>query len=237
MIEAQILCNEPCRIEDLNLHLQRGQEQWVAESLARKSKDLRKAQQAGKVSVYYRVVDHKKPRRHAPPNYQRNRPKPRVVQEPEPVVEREVVVEKVVEKIVEKAVEPDTAAIAAEIRAEIIGDVKSVIAQEIAKAMAEAQSAPQQAQSPMTAEMMAQVMETVLKRHTPVQTGGVVIPSKSAQKPEEDAPLYMPTGIVDKDAKAAISVQEKTKEGADDLDENARLLREMRRKRKKNGDK
>lgn len=239
MIEAQILCNEPCQIEDLSLHLQRGQEQWIAENLARRSKDLRKAQQAGKVSVYYRVVDRKKPRRHAPPNYQRNRPKPRVVQDaPKPVAEREVVVEKVIEKVVEKTIEPDTQALAAEIKAELLTDIKGTIAQEIAKAMASAapQSPSEPQQAPMTAEQMASVMEAVLAKHGGTGGGGVVMPSGHARKPDDDAPLYLPTGIVDKDAKAAISTKEEAKK-ADDLDENARLLREMRRKRKKKADK
>ena len=230
MIEAQIICNTPVLVPDLRLDLSRGEEVWIDETLARNSKDLGKALAVGKVKVFYRVRDRKKTRRMAPPNYQRNKPKPRVV------TEEKIVVETKMEK-------PDTAALAAEIKQELLGDLKGTIAEEIAKALA-ALPKPETPEAPapsLGAEEMAKVMEGVLKKHMPTQTGGVVIPSGRArpQKTEEaEAPLYMPEGIVDKDAKTAISVQSKTtKEGGDALDENARLLREMRKKRKTDGDK
>ena len=228
MIEAQILCNEPVMIPDLRLDLHRGEEIWIAETLARNSKDLGKALAVGKVKVYYRVRDRKKTRRHAPPAYQRLKPTPRVVTE-----------EKIVEKIVVE--KPDTAALAAEIKEELLGDIKGTIAEEIAKALA-AQPKPETPEAVPTlgAEEMAVVMEGVLKRHMPTQTGGVVLPSgrvRPEKRTEDETPLYMPEGIVDMDAKAEISVQTKTTKGGDELDENARLLREMRRKRKADGDK
>jgi len=227
MIEAQIICNAPVMIPDLRLDLSRGEEIWIDERMARHSKDLGKALAVGKVKVFYRVRDRKKTRRMAPPNYQRVKPQPRVVTET-----------KVVETKMEK---PDTAALAAEIKQELLGDLKDTIAAEIAKALA-AQPKPEIPEAPapsLGAEEMAKVMEGVLKKHMPTQTGGVVIPSGRTrpQKTEEETPLYLPQGIVDKDAKTAISVQSKTtKEGGDELDENARLLREMRRKRKTDGD-
>jgi len=131
--------------------------------------------------------------------------------------------------------------LAAEIKAELLGDLKGTIAEEIAKALAN-QPKPEAPEAPapqLGAAELAAVMEGVLKKHMPAQTGGGVVVTSGrprSEKTEDEAPLYMPTGIVDKDAKAAISVQSKTtKEGGDELDENARLLREMRRKRK-NGD-
>jgi hypothetical protein len=217
-------------VPDLKLNLSRGEEIWIDEALARNSKDLKNALAVGKVKVFYRVRDRNKTRRMAPPNYQRNKPSPRVVTEEKTVVETQM----------EK---PDTAALAAKIKQELLGDLKDTIAAEIAKALA-AQPKPETPEAPapsLGAEEMAKVMEGVLKKHLPTQTGGVVIPSGRARPQkaaaEDETPLYLPEGIVDKDAKTAISVQSKTtKEGGEELDENARLLREMRRKRKTDGD-
>jgi hypothetical protein len=120
-----------------------------------------------------------------------------------------------------------------EIKAGLLAGLRETIAQEVQKAMSEGNKPAEG----MNAQQMAQVLEQVLSKHVPAQTSGVVIPSraKPASSPGDDVPLYLPSGIVDKEAKTAISIQEKTDEAAEDLDETTRLLREMRRKRK-NGD-
>lgn len=226
MIEARILCNESCEIKDLELDLVRGQELWIGEQLARRSKDLRYAREAGKVSVAYRVNDPNKPRRHTPPNYQRTRPNQRLKAEtPKQVVSPPIPPK--VERVVPKA--PDSTTLIAEIKAELLGDLRGTIAQEIAKALAER---PQAQNNAMTAEQMAAVMEGVLRRHGGVASSPAPSQRASQSSRDPEMPLYMPTGIVDKDAKTAISVQEESTGG--DLDESTRLLREM--KKRKNGD-
>ena len=140
-------------------------------------------------------------------------------------------------------VEVDTDEIAAKLRAQMLGDLREVVAQEVGKIVAAqtAQEAPKETPAqpaPMDAEQMATVMEAAMKRVLGTQGGGVVVPSgssaaRSAPGPEE--PLYMPSNLVDKDAKVAISVKTETSETGDELDDATAALRAMKKKKKQLG--
>jgi hypothetical protein len=233
MMETQIICCEPCKIPDLSLDLHRGEEVWVANELAKNSKDLKRVLAIGQVRVYQRMRD-KKARRHAPPSYQRLKPKVRTqTPAPEkPAVEK--VIERVVEKIVvEKVIEaPDTEALAAQIKRDLLGEMAGTIEAAVAAAMAaQAPPAPTQSAPALDAATMAAIVQQAVAAALPAFTGGVVVPAKRREQADDEVPLYLPTGIVDKDVKAEITVKSESKD-SNDLDEAAKLLREMKRRKK-----
>lgn len=239
MIEAQIICSAPVEIPDLGLDLSRGEKVWVNDRLARNSQDLRRAIETGKVRVYRKNRRAKKvlakaPARPPPPFVQRSRPKPRVYEQPEPI---ETIIEKTT--IIEQTIDPEE--VARQVKTELLGDLRNTVAEEIGKAMAAAQEAqmaqaaqasppPPQAVVAQDPEQMAALIETVIKRVQQTQEGGN---QAEAQKPQVPAdPLYMPTNIVDKDAKAAISVSSKTSDDDGGVDDAAAALRALKKKRK-----
>lgn len=239
MTETQIICCEPCKIPDLSLDLHRGEEVWVANELAKKSKDLKRVLAIGHVRVYQRVRD-KKPRRHAPPSYQRLKPKVRTqTPAPAPAPPEKPAVEKVVERVVEKIIvekvveAPNTEALAAQIKQELLGEMAGTIEAAVAAAMAaQVPAEPTQAAPALDAATMAAIVQQAVAAALPSSTGGVVIaPTRRREETDEEVPLYLPTGIVNKDAKAEITVQSESKD-SDDLDEAAKLLREMKRGKK-----
>jgi len=212
MVEAQVICCEAVDIRDLNLNLKRGDEIWIDAPQAKASKDLLSAKQSGKVRVDYRERDRKQVRRHAPPNFSRMKAQTHSSQ-PDSAQE---------------APNPTTAAVMAEVKAEILGDLlgdlQKVIAEEIRKALSGVPAAP--AAPAMTPEQMAAVMEGVLSRQAP--RGAPVSPARSSESLGGDMPMYIPSGIVDKDSTSKIDIQEKN-DSAGGLDDNAKLLREMRK--------
>lgn len=231
MIEAQIICSHPCDIPDLGIvGLRRGEERWVSVAAAQKSQDLAKEQRKGNVRVYRRARRMETaPRRPAPPFVAASRPQVREHKEPE-VIEKHVEVE--VERVVEAQV--DTDELARKMKAELLGDLTSVIAQEVGKALAahepqEAPHAPSEAapaQPGLDAAQLENVLEGVLRRVG--VSGGGGAPGGSAPRGPED-PLFLPTDIVDKDAKGKITVKSKKSESTDDLDDAQAALREMKR--------
>ena len=245
MIEAKIICCEPVAISDLGLHLHRGQTIWINDLVARNSRDLRRAQAMGKVRVKRKDRGKKatKVSRPPPPFVLRSRPKPRVYEKPESIEKIVEVEKRVVEHtVIEHKVDSDE--VARKVKAELLGDIKNTIAEEVGKVLAASQASQETSEaSPapapaMGADEMASVLETVLKRVLPSQGGGAVLPSGSSgarNTPSADEPLYMPTNIVDKDAKAAITVESQTSKDGDDVDEAAQALRALRKKSRLKG--
>jgi hypothetical protein len=242
MIQAHLICCEPVDIPDLGLKLKRGEEVWLDDLVARNSSDLRRAQSTGKVRVSRSNRRYAKPPRVLPASHTQPKPKPRVYAKPEPeIIERTVIEERIVEKVVTADV--DTDEIATKIRAQMLGDLREVVAQEVSKMMTPQapQEAPEAApsQAPaMDAEQMATVMEAAMKRVLASQGGGVVVTSgsSSARKtPGPEEPLYMPSNLVNKDAKAAISVKTETSKTGDELDDATAALRALKKKKKQLG--
>jgi len=233
MIEAKIICSHPCDIPDLNIFgLKRGEERWVSASAAQASQDLAKEQGKGHVRVYRKVRRKEAaPRRPAPPFVAGSRPPVPERAEPE-------VVEKHIERVVEVESSVDVDELARKMKSELIGDLipdlKEAIAQEVGRALAEhPQKAPEPAPaaSPsMDAAQLESMLEGVLRRVGVSGGGGGAREGSRAKGPED--PLFIPTAIVDKDAKGKISVKSKKSEGTDDLDDAQAALREMKRARR-----
>lgn len=235
MIEAQIICCEPCDIPDLGIvGLRRGEERWVSIAAADASSDLAKEQRKGNVRVYRKVRRMEKaPRRPPPPFVAGSRPQVAPRLEPE-VIEKHVEVERIVE--VESKI--DTDELARKMKAELIGDfvpgLRAAIAEEVGKVLAarEPQEVPQPvpAQQPgIDAAQLENVLESVLRR-VGAPAGAGARQGSTPDGPED--PLFIPTAIVDKDAKGKITVKSKKTEGTDDLDDAQAALREMKRARR-----
>jgi len=236
-METQIICCEPCEIPDLSLNLHRGEEAWVANVLAKSSKDLKRVVAMGHVRVYQRMRDKKKARRHAPPSYQRLKPQVRTQTPAAPVVPvaapEQVIVEKIVERVVvEKVIEaPNTEALTAQIKRDLLGEMAGTIEAAVAAAMALQASQAPQAPPALDAAAMAAIVQQAVAAALPAPVGGGVVVAPSRRREDtEEAPLYLPTGIVDKNTKAEISVQSESK-GSGELDEATKLLREMKRRK------
>lgn len=239
MIEAQIICCNPCDIPDLGIvGLKRGEQRWVSIAAAQSSKDLAKEQGKGNVRVA-RKVQRKTavPSRPAPPFVAHSRP-----QNKDPVEKNNTVVEHHHETVVRETVvqEVDTEKLKAELLGDLIPGLRSVIAEEVGKVAAQAASeaaiaAPVPAASLDPAQLEG-VLENVLRRVMP--EGGVAGVAPRARKstgPEE--PLFIPGKIVSKDTKAKIDVKQKATEGGEDLDDAQAALRALRSKKRgrKNG--
>ena len=234
MIEAQIICCEKCEIPDLGLSLMPGQEEWVADAVARSSTDLQRVQGMGKVRVYRKARRmNRNPKRPPPPFVMRSRPQ--VVDQSTPkVVEK--IVEKVVEKIVEVPQEVDTEKIKAELLKDLLPGLRAVVAEEMSKVVAQqAPQTPQQAPQGIDPEQLESVLERVVRRVVPA--GGVA--SRTRKNAASEEPLFIPGNIVDKDVEAKIDVASKATEDTEDLDDAQAALREIKRRRraKKNEEK
>lgn len=227
MIEAQIICSNPCNIGDLGIvGLKRGDERWVSVAAAERSRDLAKEQGKGNVRVYRKARRMESaPRRPPPPFVAASRPQVHDRAGPE-------VVEKRVE--IERVVEVDTDELARKMKDELLGDIKSVIAQEVGKALAAQEPPAPQAAVPapepgLDATQLENVLEGVLRR-VGVSGGGSGGGGKQGSTKGPEDPLFIPTDIVDKDARGKITVKSKESEGTDDLDEAGAALREMKRR-------
>ena len=226
MIEAQIICSNPCDLPDLGIYgLKRGEERWVTVNAATSSSDLRREQRKGNVRVY-RKVRHttNPPKRPAPPFVAGSRPMAPRKPPPEPVRE------------VPPAVPVDAEEIAAKIRSELLGElipgIREAISQEVGKAVAQSQ-----AQAPAAAPQAGvdpEQLEAMLKRvvATAAGSGGSAAGSRSSSASENsgpEEPLFIPSKIVDKDTKGKIKVKSAKSEGGDDLDEAKRALAALKR--------
>lgn len=228
MIEALITCNEPCDIPDLGIFkFMRGEERWVSDAKALASKDLKKEQMKGNVSVTRKSRRNlqQSPKRPQPPFVAQSRPsnQERSAVKPETVVEKTVVQE------------VDTDKLKQDLLGELLPGLRAVVADEIRKATAEsapqapAQSATQQ--GGIDAAQMADVLESVLRRVAP--SGVAASSSGTSRKPSgPEEPLFIPGKIVAKDAKAKIDVKQKATEGGDGIDDAQEALRALKRKKR-----
>jgi hypothetical protein len=225
MIEAQVICSCPCKIQDLGLDLERGQEVWLADETARGSLDLLREQAKGNVRVMRksRRMDRRDPvRSHPPPFVALTRPQHRAPVEQPPEPRPEVV----------QGPPVDTDALAREVQMKIVEGLRPMIAEELGKALAsqqQAEVAPAPAPAPaaqLDQAQLAGVLESVLRRVMP--TGGA--PGAAREVASED-PLYMPGKLVDKDAKAKIDVKQTSSDETSDLDDAAAALRKIKRGR------
>jgi hypothetical protein len=228
-LEAQIICSAPCDIPDLGIYgLKRGEERWVSDVVASRSQDLVKECGKGNVRVYRKsrkMVP--PPRRPPPPFVARSRPsgeRPDVqVARQEPAEGK--VIEKIIERVVEVSTPMDTEALARQVKAEILGDllpgIRAVVQEEMGKTG-----------SGIDAGQLENVLESVLRRVMPAGgVGGGTSRTPARRSPEADEPLFIPTALVDKDAKSRISVKTETGGESESLDGAQELLREMKRRR------
>lgn len=231
MIEAQIICSSPCDIPDLGIYgLQRGEERWVSDLAAQKSRDLVKERGKGNVRVFRRSRRADTvPRRPPPPFVARSRPSGErsaapplpAPPEPEPVIER-VVVEHVPSPV-------DAEDLARRVKSEILGELLPSIRAVVHEEM---QTTSQGAS--LDAGQLENVLESVLRRVMPTGMVPAHVP-KAARAPETDEPLFLPSSIVDKDAKGRISVKTETGGESGTLDDAQDMLREMKRRREGEG--
>jgi hypothetical protein len=219
-IEAQVICSSPCKIQDLGLDLQRGEEVWLADETARGSLDLQREQAKGNVRVMRKTrrMDRREPMRsHPPPFVALTRPQHRVPDN------------KPVEPLVVESAPVDTDAIAREVQMKIVEGLRPMIAEELGKALASQQSevaAPAPAPAAqLDSAQLAGVLESVLRRVMPAGAPA------SARAVSSEDPLYMPGKLVDKDAKAKIDVKQTSSEETSDLDDATAALRKIKRGR------
>lgn len=233
MIEAQILCCNPCDIPDLGIvGLRRGEQRWVSDTAALSSKDLKKEQAKGNVRVSRKArrVLRAPPGRPPPPFVAQSRPQNNQRPANAPVAEPRV------ETIIEKTVvqEVDTDKLKAELLSDLLPGLRSAIAEEMGKLTAQnAAQASQAAPAPaagIDAAQLEGVLESVLRRvGVPTASGGTQGGRKTSGPVE---PVFIPKTIVSKDIKAKINVNQKTSEGAGDLDDAEAALRALRGKRR-----
>jgi hypothetical protein len=224
MIEAQIICCRECEIRDLGLRMVPGQERWVSDVVAGNSEDLRNEQRRGNVRVYRRTRPvTREPKRPPPPFVVRSRPPPREREEPQ-------VVQKVIERVVEARI--DTEEVARQVRGALLGDLREAVAEEVSRLL-KAQRPSQETQTAavaMDVGALEQALEAIMRR---LMAGGAVpsSPARPERKVEPEKPLYVPGNLVDKDAKARISVRERAQEeGGSELDDAASALRKFKRR-------
>jgi len=242
MIEAQIICCNPCDIRDLGIEgLCRGEERWVTLHAANSSKDLLHEQRKGNIRVYRKVRKEKAaPKRPHPPFVAGSRPQ--VIKRPVAQVPRPPTPEPLPAPDPPPAPEPppapqvNTSEIADKVRADLLNDLlpglREAISQEVSKAVSSnnqqhsADPAPQQ--QGLDATQLEAVFEKVVRRMAPV--GGSSSGQEDSRKirgPEE--PLFIPKSLVDKNTKGKITVSSKKSEGSDDIDSASDALRALKR--------
>lgn len=211
MIEVQIICSNPCLIPDLGLDLKRGEERWISLDNARRSKDLETERAKGNVRVSRQSRRPEKAPPLPPPPFvaltQRTRPKPVEAAKPpeDPITPSE-------------APKLDTSAIADEVQEKVMAQLRPLL-----EALAPS--------APMDATQMAQLFESVVRKVMPAGAPGVAASASTRPSAEPEAPLYLPTNLVDKDAKAKIDVATTSSNNEEEIDEAAAALRAMKRRK------
>jgi hypothetical protein len=226
VIEARLICSNPCEVPDLGLDLKRGEEVWMAYAAAQRSEDLRKEISKGNIrmSRATRRPEQALPR-HLPPFVALHRspgPKPQASRSPEPPT--------LEPHKVEAPAQIDLDDLARRVRADLLGDVRATVAEEVTRALA---AMPPAAAAGVDSAQIASVLESVLRRVLP--TGGTAAAAPVRSVATSDEPLYMPTNIVDRDAKGKVVLQTDSSGETGDLDDAATALREL--KRQQNRDK
>jgi len=237
MIEAQIICSNPCDIPDLGIvGLKRGEERWVSIITAESSADLRKERIKGNVRVYRKVRRMEKtPKRPPPPFVLRSRPA--VPEKPEPkLVDRIVEVERI--EVVRQEV--DTEELAQQVKAKFLQDLlpelQAVIAEEVGRGIAaqEARQAVQEAPEErpgLDRVELESVLESVLRRVLPDSERAISTPD-GAEIGGIEEPIFIPRDVVKKDVEAKIEVRSKEVEGGGELDDAQTALRALKRKKR-----
>jgi len=216
VIEARIECiTYRYHIDDLGLHLRKGDIEYLDEGKARNSQDLLLAVRAGAVSVRYvercQVAKRPDPPKRTPVAVQMSRPNrgglggPGVNQSPQHPG-------------------PRTKEETDEVEAKAVAAAK----QAVQEGMAELKELLVAAQGGGQATIPQDQLEAALRNVLP--TGGVAI--APAKKSDEDKIHFFPEGIVDKDAKADITVESSSSD-ADDLDAAAAAFAATKKTKKK----
>jgi len=234
MIEAFIVCRHSIRLADLDLELRAGQEIWLSDAIARKSKDLTHAANIGAVRVYRKErVRMAKP---LPPHVRLSRKgrhdrPPRQAQEylsPAPVRAPEV-------RAPEKPEKPEKVMLSLD-GAEIANQIREALTEGLAKAVPELvraelskQEAP--AQTGASASEIAAAISEAMSKALPTMMQGVAKGAVSSQGPGKgpEEPLYMPDNLVDKTAKGNIKL--KTDSTESNVNEATAALKKLRKKR------
>jgi hypothetical protein len=131
--------------------------------------------------------------------------------------------------------EIDTEKLRAELLADLLPGLRSAVAEEVGKIVASQEPAQpvQEAAAPapgIDASQLESVLETVLARVMPA--GGMAPGTPAARRSGPADPLFIPSKIVKKDAKAKIDVNSTATEGAADLDEAQAALRALKREKR-----
>ena len=195
-------------VKDLHLYLKLGEKpEFVSRMRAEVSKDLREAKRLGAVRVSWvrRCLVSKPPRNQAPPSARRM-PKPVPKRKTEIVpVDEDAIADKVAAKLSQNLDQRD-ARLRQELR-EMVEKGGTVDAAELANLLAEG----------LAAKLPQQVI---------VQQGGQAGGSESVS----DEPMYIPSEIIPKDAKASIKATE-TKSDSGQTDDAAAKLAALRKKK------
>jgi hypothetical protein len=210
--EARITCRASrYRIGDLDLTMRHGEVAYVPEADARASSELRCAERGGGVTVRYveRCKVAKRPpppKKPLPPSVRMSRPNRDGMGQPR-----------------READEPEVVGVTAE-------DIRQVVREEVRAALGGV------SQPGMDPEQLRAILADALGSAPTINPGVGLPPAGPAQvapdTSETDEPVFIPANIVDKDAKADITV-ESTETEADDLDAAAAALARVRPKAKK----
>lgn len=257
MIEAYVRCKWGIRIPDLGMEMRSGQDYWLSLEEADGSKDLSHAARIGAVTVYKKERFRMVRKRHLPPFAKLSRggaagpknplkqpihpavppvepPKPETPQEKPPAPEPPKPPEqpKAPETKVEVNVDPE--AVAAAVRQALSGELSTAVSQ-LVKAELQKEGTPSSPSAPQQdPEVLAEAISKALAKNFP--KGAVSAPrssSGSVSSDIDDAPLFMPSNIVDKNTKATVKIQEDKADS--DINDAAAMLRALRNKGKKDG--
>lgn len=231
MIEAQIICCNPCDLRDLGIvGLRRGEERWITVHAANSSQDLIREQRKGNVRVYRKVRRERAPKLPQPPFVASSRGSRRAPG-PGPAPEHD-------QAPAPSAPQVDTSEIADKVREDLLSQLlpglREAISQEVSRAVSESQPAPPPQADPapqptqgFDAAQLEEVLERVVSRVAPA--GGSTGGSQTSRKDSGPEVRFIPKTIVDKNTKGKITVNSSKSEGADDLDSAQDALRALKR--------
>lgn len=227
MKEAKVKCVcAQIGLPDLKATLTEGQEIWLSEEQVRLSADLRHARRIGAVDLVWkeRARVSKPPSHPAPPHFRRLSPgqHKKIDRDEQPAP---VIVHSVDPDLLTKHVK---AAVAGEVSKQMM-DVKAQMAaleDNLATTIAAALAEKGQQIDP---EALAAALDHALKGLLSASPQPQVAPSEP--EVEDKEPLYIPSGIVEPEAKGVVDVQESAGTG-DGLDDAAKALKKKRKQGK-----
>lgn len=235
MKDALVTCKMPdLRLPDLNLKLIQGQTVWLTPKQVQLSKDLQHAKQIGAVGITWkeraRVTKPPAPPPQAPPHFRRLTPGQHRKIERDPPPPAPVVVHNIhpdqIAKTVKAAVAGEVSKQMQEIK-EQVEALKGDLAEQVAEAMA---AQGQQIDQETLAATMKGVLDKALAEVQMASPGVSEAQGAAPVSSDEDAPVYIPKGMVDHEVKGKVDVKESTSD-ARGADEALKALRKRRKQK------